>query len=265
MITEYNNGAELVERYAEFLDTNKYLTAFFHIDGKLVTEITEKNYAYSAENGGKRLLTMRADPFSVLLFGDGELIPELFNFMYERGCVIDHILCDDAVGAALTDYMKHRRGLELIKALGMDFMECREKTAPTDPYVETATEADLEEIAYCMQHFLVDCGLTESLDKEQIRRNIGKYRIIRADGRIVATAALTAETETSMKIVSVYTRDEYRGKGYARKAVNAVKNEILDKGYIATLNVDQKNPISYHLYLSLGFKKLFSQGEYRFK
>ena len=31
---------------------------------------------------------------------------------------------------------------------------------------------------------------------------------------------------------------------------------------VATLNVDKKNPISNHLYASLGFKKLFSQGVY---
>ena len=28
----------------------------------------------------------------------------------------------------------------------------------------------------------------------------------------------------------------------------------------AVLNVDRKNPVSNHLYTSLGFKKIFSQG-----
>ena len=32
--------------------------------------------------------------------------------------------------------------------------------------------------------------------------------------------------------------------------------------YKATLNVDEKNPISYHLYTSLGFKRMFSQAIY---
>lgn len=61
----------------------------------------------------------------------------------------------------------------------------------------------------------------------------------------------------------MYTRDAYRGKGYARKVVNTLKNEILSAGRRAVLNVDRNNPISYHLYASLGFRRVFSQGEYR--
>ena len=57
--------------------------------------------------------------------------------------------------------------------------------------------------------------------------------------------------------------NEYRGKGYARKVVAALQNEILDSGCKAVLNVDKNNPISNALYKSLGFIKLFSHGEYR--
>ena len=42
-----------------------------------------------------------------------------------------------------------------------------------------------------------------------------------------------------------------------------MKNEILSMGKLATLNVDKKNPISNRLYLSLGFKRILSQSEYR--
>ena len=61
----------------------------------------------------------------------------------------------------------------------------------------------------------------------------------------------------------IITRDEYRGKGYARKVVNTMKNEIINTGMIATLNVDQNNPISNHLYKSLGFKKVYGRGMYK--
>ena len=40
-------------------------------------------------------------------------------------------------------------------------------------------------------------------------------------------------------------------------------NEIIDSGRIAVLNVDQKNPVSYHLYTSMGFRKIFSQGVFK--
>lgn len=70
-------------------------------------------------------------------------------------------------------------------------------------------------------------------------------------------------TQTDIKITNVYTRDAYRGKGCARKVVNTMKNEILAAGKTATLNVDRNNPITCHLYTSLGFKRIFSQGEFR--
>ena len=76
-------------------------------------------------------------------------------------------------------------------------------------------------------------------------------------------ASLSPGTDADMRIGYVYTPNAYRGRGYARKVVNSLKNEILASGKIATLNVDRKNPISNHLYSSLGFKRVFSQGEYR--
>ena len=72
-------------------------------------------------------------------------------------------------------------------------------------------------------------------------------------------------TDNSYRITHVYTRVEYRGMGYAKKVVNTIKNEILDMGYIATLNVDMSNPISNHIYKKIGFKKVFSQGIYLVK
>ena len=64
----------------------------------------------------------------------------------------------------------------------------------------------------------------------------------------------------SMRITNVYTRGIYRGKGYARKVVNTIKNEILAAGKTATLNVDRRNPVTNHLYRALGFKPVFAQG-----
>ena len=99
---------------------------------------------------------------------------------------------------------------------------------------------------------------------ESVKKNIDKYRIIKIDNKIVSMA-IFSKNDNSYHISEVYTRDEYRGRGYAKKVVNAVKNEILALGMKATLNVDKKNPISNHLYSSLGFKKVFSQGIYTIK
>ena len=116
---------------------------------------------------------------------------------------------------------------------------------------------------HCAQRFVSDCGLLDKPEKEPFRKILDSFRIIRADGKIVSMARIAPATQDDLRLVLVYTRNEYRGKGYARKVVNSAKNEILTSGKRATLNVDRKNPVSYHLYLSLGFERMFSQGEFR--
>ena len=145
----------------------------------------------------------------------------------------------------------------------MDFMEATEVTEPSSPEVAAAAEQDLDEIFACLERFVADCGLLDRPDREHTRETIGAFRVIRENGRIVSMAKLSPSTGADVKLTAVYTRDEARGKGYARKVVNAAKNEILSMGKIATLNVDQRNPVSNHLYASLGFRRVFSQGEYR--
>lgn len=98
---------------------------------------------------------------------------------------------------------------------------------------------------------------------EKILESIGQYRLIKIDGRIAAMAKYVRGTVNDMRIMDVYTRNEFRGQGLAGKLVTTVKNEILATGSVATLNVDRRNPVTNHLYRRIGFKPLFSQGEYR--
>ena len=144
----------------------------------------------------------------------------------------------------------------------MDFMEAKDYTEESSKDIVTLNEDDVDELYELLVRFIKDCGLNDPIIKEKIYPRIHLYRAIIENGHIISFAQLSKYTDTSYKIAFVYTKDEYRGKGYARKVVNSVKNEILDMGFIATLNVDKKNPISNHLYQSLGFKKVFSQGVY---
>ena len=80
---------------------------------------------------------------------------------------------------------------------------------------------------------------------------------------IVSVGKAVRDIGESMRITNVYTREAYRGKGYARKVVNTIKNEILTAGKTAALNVDRRNPVTNHLYRALGFEPVFAQGEYR--
>lgn len=264
MITAYQNGAELLHDNSEFLGTNPYLSVFFFLDAPLLVRTDCSNYALKCETeAGEVLLALKVVPYNLLLFGNPLCIPELAEYLFHRNLALEGVLCSESVGNAFSRHLAERYGIRYEEALAMDFMEAAEITEPSCPEVVPAVPDDLDEICSCLQRFIVDCGLLDTVNREKTLETIGSFRLIREDGIIVSMAKSTPGSERDRRISAVYTRDAYRGKGYARKVVNTLKNEILLSGKIATLNVDKKNPVSNHLYRSLGFERVFSQGEYR--
>lgn len=261
MIVIYPNGDSFLKDNLAYLEEEPDLNGFFEKDAGLIAQSDHHNYAAKAQNGDKRLLALLAEPFSMLIYGDGSLTEELFGFLIKNNYRLYSLLGSTPLCEEIAAVVKEKFGIEYYEALGMDFMECKEKTEPTDPDVETPTEADLDEIYECFVNFIADCGLNDRADKENLKTGLPNFRIVRADGKIVSMAKISI----NQKIAAVYTRKEYRGKGYARKTVNACKNELLAEYGVAKLNVDRKNPISNHLYRSLGFVPVFSQGEWRIK
>ena len=263
MIHVYPNGTAMVEDNRAMLATNPYQSMICSLDAPQIRESTKENYGIVAEREGQRLLAMKLSPYSLLLFGNGALAGELFDYLLSNGYEIGSLLggeqlCDQVIGM-----LQSRFGIRYQEALAMDFMEAREVTEPSCPNVEIPTEADLQELVECKTCFVKDCGLNDPVSLERTRQRLREYRILRRDGKIVSMAGISVATPNAMKIAAVYTRPAYRGQGLARLVVNTAKNEILAQGKIATLNVDKKNPITNHLYRSLGFEPVFSQGEYR--
>ena len=262
MILSYKTGAALLEDNQAYLQTNPYLSTFFTLDAPLLKQADKINYALRCEQDGKQLLALKVEPYNLLLFGEEACVPELLRFLFDGGYELKNYLCASELG-----YVMQRElaayGRRYDEALAMDFMEAREVTEPSAPEVETAQETDLDEIFDCAQRFVADCGLLDKPEKEPFRRILDSIRVIRQDGKIVSMARIAPATQDDLRLVLVYTRDEYRGKGFARKVVNSAKNEILAAGKRATLNVDRRNPVSCHLYRSLGFERVFSQGEFR--
>lgn len=263
MIHVYPNGTALVEENRALLATNPYQSMFFSLDAPAIRQSTRQCYAIGAERGAQRLLCMKLPPYSLLLFGDGAMAEELFDHLISNGYEIGSLLGGESLCDQVVAMLQARFGIRYREALAMDFMEAREVTEASSAEVEVPTQADLQELVECKICFVADCGLNDPVSAEQTLQRLGEYRILRRDGKIASMAQIGAATEGAMKIAAVYTRPDYRGRGLARLVVNTAKNEILAQGKIATLNVDKKNPITNHLYRSLGFQPVFSQGEYR--
>ena len=265
MIKAYKNGQTLLDEHRSLLDEDKFLSVFFRLDAPGITDPDSRNYALCAEQDGQVLLAVKLQPWSLLLYGSPAPADELTDYITTHSLEIGGIMGSEAVCERVTARLRDRLGQDWHESLAMDFMEAHSKTEPSSPDVEIPTDADVDELAALTARFISDCGLADEVDVDGIRATVGNYRVIRAGGRIMSMAKAAPSSDTDKRIASVYTRPEGRGQKYARRVVNTLKNEILDTGRIATLTVDRHNPVSNHLYESLGFVRTSSMGEYRQK
>lgn len=263
MITEYQSGAAFLEDNRAFLDTQPYMTMFFQMDSPLLRQADQTNYALKCEKENQTLLALKVEPYNMLLFGGAACVPELLRFIMDGGYEMKNYLCETGLGETVAEELREKYGAVYREGLAMDFMEADTVTEPSSPEVEPARSSDADEIFEYMKRFIADCGLLDKPDYEHTKKTIGSFRVIRENGRIVSTAKSVPSSGRNRSITNVYTPDDCRGKGYARKVVNTLKNEILASGKTVTLNVDKHNPVTNHLYRSIGFKRVFSQSEYR--
>lgn len=265
MVKVYQNGSEFLEENKEYLDTNKYMSIFFYIDSEFLNITDKDNYAIRVSNNLDTLLAMKLKPYNLLLFGSNKCLKELLIYLNDNDYSIGGVLSSVEIGDYLVSISKGLINESYEMEIGMDFMEARDILEKTSRDVEVANINDSSTIKEYMEKFYVECGLdpSEAPSLEKVESHIGDYRLIRVNNEIVSIARKSKATDEAIKISAVYTKKDKRGMGYARKVVNALKNEILEEGKIAVLNVDKKNPISNHIYSSLGFKKIFSQGVYK--
>lgn len=259
MIKIYSDGEAFINDNKAYLNENKYLSSFFYIDAPLLKASNQNNYALKVYENNKELLALKVEPYYLMLYGEASLLKELLICIKNNDLDVNGVYASSDIGQSFLSLCNEHLNKEFFIQLAMDFMEAKEITEPSSNEVEKASLDDVDELFICLNNFVIDCGLNDKIKKETIVKNLDSFRIIKKDNVIASLAAYSLESDSSIRITDVYTRPMYRQLGLARKIVNTIKNEIIGTGKIATLNVDQANPISNHLYTSLGFKKVFSR------
>lgn len=79
------------------------------------------------------------------------------------------------------------------------------------------------------------------------------------DGQVVHLSGVRAPSYGVVRIGPVYTPPEQRGKGYAKALVADVARRVLDAGHRVCLYTDRGNPVSNHVYASIGFEPVLDQ------
>ena len=79
------------------------------------------------------------------------------------------------------------------------------------------------------------------------------------DGEVVHLSGVRAPSYGVVRIGPVYTPPEHRGKGYATALVAEVSRRVLARGHRVCLYTDRGNPVSNHVYASIGFEPVLDQ------
>ncbi|AKI97985.1 GNAT family N-acetyltransferase [Kosmotoga pacifica] len=87
--------------------------------------------------------------------------------------------------------------------------------------------------------------------------------ILEKDGKIVSTAASTAETSDLAMIIGVATHKDYRNRGFASKVMSKLCSDLLAEGKTPCLFYD--NPKAGKIYNRLGFREIGKWKMLRFK
>jgi uncharacterized protein len=162
-----------------------------------------------------------------------------------------------------------RTGATARPAVRMRVLEARNVLHPPTPagMFRIATEADLPLAARWAGAFFAEVGLNDSSEPGDVARGqIREGRLfIWEDARPVSMAAWTGRTGRTVRINSVFTPPEHRGRGYASACVASLTQRLLDDGLSSCcLYTDLANPTSNKIYQAIGYRRVCDVTEYRF-
>jgi predicted GNAT family acetyltransferase len=122
--------------------------------------------------------------------------------------------------------------------------------------MRVADERDLDLMLEWMEAFRVEIGEPHELPHARLKERLGKKHFhLWEDPGPVAIAGWTGRTPNGVRINSVYTPPQHRGRGYASNLVAALTQEMLDEGRkFCFLYTDAANPTSNKIYQQIGYE-----------
>jgi GNAT superfamily N-acetyltransferase len=130
---------------------------------------------------------------------------------------------------------------------------------PTSGHFRQAAPADVLAVAELVRGFcreaLREPGEGDFAAGTRDAIAAGRYYVWEDEAEVVSMAATAGPTPNGIRIVTVFTPPERRGRGYASACVGALSQKLLDAGRrYCFLFTDLKNPTSNAIYRKLGYE-----------
>lgn len=264
----YQSGQQFIDDNKEILAQYPIETRFFKFNAMNMNDMSN-GFAVKVIDNDKFVLALRYDIFPMVIYGDDSLLNSLASELVKGEYHFKRILgCEKTVNAFINIYEKIKGCTHKIIHL-MDIMICHQITESNidTSIVETANVDDTQRIAENLLIFNAELNLEQS-DFSKVLKNvqneIENFVLIRKDNKIISIAKSCQEDDKVCAISDVFTMKEYRGQGFARKIMTFITKKILKKGKYPYLFVDKTNPVTNHLYSSIGYTYLTPQVEVLF-
>lgn len=265
MFKIYESGVEFLDDNKEILQSYPLETVFFKVNADNLQDMS-KGFAVKAYNAsGDMMIGIRFMDFPLVIFGDESMNNEFAEELVKNGLHFGRVLGNDTAAENFLKCYENIAGGTHRTALSMDIMKCSEVNETDISDVEKARSSDIHEIAELLREFYSEAVHTDKDIKDAVKKaesGIDQYYVVRRSGRIVSIAQKQRETEYLCSISGVFTVKEFRGKGLARQVVTHITKDITCSGKTAYLFVDKTNPVSNHLYQSIGYDYAAPQTEY---
>ncbi len=132
-------------------------------------------------------------------------------------------------------------------------MLCTEETFAPSQNERLATRLTSSH-AKPFEEFMRSRGVELTLEEAQGTLSKRRYYGVIVEGVVVSTAATCVELREIHVVCDVYTRPEFRGRGYAKAVSSAVTRRAVASGAVALLSVGVGNEPAVRLYTKLGYR-----------
>ena len=252
----YSTGQEFLDENINIILSDPLGTIFFEGNAKMIPQCDVSSYAVRVETCGEVLIAIRVNGLPLVLYGSEHCANEFAHVVVEHKLQFNRLVgYDEILNAFLTSYEQLVGGSHKVN-LSMDIMYCEKINPSNTSGVEQATAQDTEEITQLVLDFMseaMDENATWGEIFDKVSQKINTYALLRVNGKIVSIAYSNVDGRGLHRISNVYTKPEYRNKGYSRKVVTYLTEQAIKSGNLPCLHVDQHNPVSNHLYLSIGY------------
>ncbi len=231
---------EIVELYTRDPVAHAYLMY------DLIYELKNTELLVDYERGirGYALVWKRYSPWGIQLYGSVERLLERIP----RGRARFHVPI--SIAGAVLELLENSRNVEL-EGYYLDMVVDYERFRPVSP--ERAVRLSAEHL----DQFLRLKGIQgRPLEPEVAAERLRKWRYygVFEEGELVSVACAYLRLPEVWAVGDVYTRPDFRGRGYAKISTSAVTRDAVNSGAMAFLHVKEDNEPAIKVYKSLGYE-----------